>query len=206
MNKIIFLAFCYLLTFSLFSCQSSNSFRVPGETGLISKNICSEYMNIADSYFELKKYDKAITYYKLAMNDKNLKLSVYYKLGRTYALSKDYVNASKIYSDLLKLDPQNKDLQISLAYVKAMSGEVSESLGMYERLCQSFPNDAVVFENYINILLFLEKKEEAYAQYKIFAQKFPDNANLKVLEEKTKPAQELTTEISDNENNQLPNY
>ena len=114
-----------------FSCQSGYSFRVPGESEIITKNIASEYFSIAEEYFKLKNYQKAIQYYKMAMKDRSLNVSAYYKLARSYALSKDYETAEECFVNLLEKDPQNRDLQVSLAYVKAMKGNTAESLVLY---------------------------------------------------------------------------
>lgn len=190
MTKIRHRAFAaFLIAFSLLlalltSCQTSNALRVPGESSIISKNISAEYFAIADAYLDLKKYDKASQYYKLAMKDKSLRLSAYYKLARSYALAKDYSSAEKCYEDLLRLDPENKDLRLSLAYVKGMGGKTDEALSLYMELSQEYPNDSSVLENYINLLLFLGMAEKAEEQYFILEEKFPDNSNLKTLADK----------------------
>lgn len=182
--KPFFLGSLFFASLLCFSCQTSNAFRVPGESGLIVKNISSEYFAIAEAYSNLKNYDKAIVYYKLAMKNKSLRLNAYYKLARVYALSKDYENASKCYKDLLALDPENKDLQLSLAYVKAMSGKTDEAILDYQKLSQKYPEDSSVLENYINMLLFANQFEEAQTQCVVLEEKFPDNANLKTLKDK----------------------
>lgn len=166
------------------SCQTSNALRVPGESAIVSKNIASEYFAIADAYLDLKKYDKAAQYYKLAMKDRSLRLGAYYKLARSYALAKDYSSAEECYKNLLELDPENKDLRISLAYVKGMGGKTDEALSLYMELSQEYPNDSSVLENYISILLFLGMAEKAEEQYYILEEKFPDNSNLKTLADK----------------------
>ena len=56
-------------------CQTSNAFKVPGESSIITKNIASEYFTIAEGYADLKKYDKAAEYYKYAMNDADIVVS-----------------------------------------------------------------------------------------------------------------------------------
>ena len=96
---------------------------MPGESEIITTNISSEYFAIADEYLNLKNYQKAVQYYKLAMKNKSLNAAAYYKLARSYALAKDYESAEKCYTKLLSVDPENKDLQISLAYIKGMSGK-----------------------------------------------------------------------------------
>ena len=165
----------------LCSCQSSNAFKVPGESAIITKNIASEYFTIAEGYADLKKYDKAATYYKYAMKNKDLRLSAYYKMARCYALAKDYDNAEEAYSNLLKLDPDNKDLQLSLAYVHGMNGNTDLALFEYENLILKFPEDSAILVNYINILIFVGRVEDAEKQLFVLKRDFPDNSEIKNL-------------------------
>lgn len=176
--------------FSFSSCQSEYSFRVPGESEIITTNISLEYFAIADEYLNLKNYQKAVQYYKLAMKNKSLNAAAYYKLARSYALAKDYESAEKCYTKLLSVDPENKDLQISLAYIKGMSGKTEEATRLYKGLIEKFPNDSSLLENYLTLLLFSENLEESEKQYQILLEKFPDNANLQSLSDKIEKLRE----------------
>ena len=42
---------------------------IAGEKKMAINNIYVEYMNIADIYYSLEKYDKALEYYKLSIQD-----------------------------------------------------------------------------------------------------------------------------------------
>ena len=62
--KRLFLAKCSLLLLSLllFSCSSTKiSAPIPGRNEAVITNIYIEYLNIADIYFGLEKFDKAET-------------------------------------------------------------------------------------------------------------------------------------------------
>lgn len=184
MKKIALILIGFTIFSFLISCQTSNAFRVPGESAIITKNIASEYFTIADGYADLKKYDKAAEYYKLAMKNKTLRLSAYFKMARCYALAKNYPEAIKCYEDLLKLDKDNKDIQLSLAYLTGMNGNVDESVKLYDQLCQKYPNDETVLENYIRVLIYQGRVEDAEKIFFLLKEKFPNNANLKSLNEK----------------------
>ncbi len=171
-----------LLNFS--ACQTSNAFKVPGESKIITKNISSEYFTIADGYMDLKKYDKATEYYKLAMKNKELRLSAYYKLARCYVFSGDYSKAKEAYETLLKFDPENKDLQLSVAYVNGMSGNVDKAREQYEDLKEKYPDDSVILENYISLLIFQKNLDTARENLNVLKEKFPDSSKIKDFEEK----------------------
>src|SRR5574344_1777971 len=115
--KLFYASFITILLFS--SCVSNVHLPIPGEDVVVKKNISVEYMTIADAYSDLSKYDKAAQYYKLAMKNKKLYWTAYYKLGRCYAMSKNWTEARKIYSVFLKRDPNNVNIKMSLAYIYA---------------------------------------------------------------------------------------
>lgn len=183
--KKVFFSFLCLVTFAalfgISGCQTSNAFKVPGESSIITKNIASEYFTIAEGYADLKKYDKAAVYYKYAMKNKSLRLSAYYKMARCYALAKDYKNATEAYENLLKLDPDNKEIKLSLAYIQGMSGDTEKALNSYEALMQEFPEDSSVLVNYIYVLIYIGRIEDAEKNLKILIEKFPDCTEIKTL-------------------------
>ena len=185
MNRILSF-FLFVILFSLASCRTSSDFNfyLPNEKNVIATNIACEYYNIAKAYSELKKYDKAIEYYKLAMRDKNLKAGAYYQLGRMYALSGNWNEAEKVFLNLLKRDSENLAIKKSLAYIFALNGKTEKSLEMYSRLFQDNPDDSEILVNYIAVLLSDNRIEEAQAQLLLLKQRFPDNSSIEKLQEK----------------------
>ncbi|MBB5225771.1 tetratricopeptide repeat protein [Treponema ruminis] len=168
-----------LILFSVFffSCASTE-LRVPGETELIFKNISTEYYNIAEGYMDIKKYDKAAEYYKLAMRNKELNLPAYYKLARSYALAKNWEKASQCYDELLKLDPENSMLKVSIAYITAMSGKTDEGILQYKELLKANPYDQNLLESYVALLISVGRGEDAEESFFVLKEKFPDNKQL----------------------------
>ena len=172
----------FLLLSSLFSCASS-SIRVPGESRIILKNLATEYYTIAEGYMDLKKYDKAAEYYTLAMRNKDLYLTAYYKLARCYALSENWKKAGESYSELLKLDPNNTMLKTSMAYIMARRGDIDEALVLYHELSESNPYDENILESYLALLIHLARKEDAEQTFLVFKEKFPDNKQITSFEQ-----------------------
>lgn len=169
-------------TILLFSCSST--IRVPGESKIVMKNIAVEYANIADGYMDIKKYDKAIEYYKLSLKNKEVYLSSYYKLGRAYALGKHYDEAISIYSELLSADPENTSLKLSMAYIYAVSGKVDDAISSYKELMQNNPYDESILENFITLLLNIERAEDAEEYFYVMKEKFPDNSQISFFAQK----------------------
>ncbi len=180
MKKFLFIIFS---SFFFFSCASVHV-PIPGETEVKKNNIYVEYMNIADAYNDLGKYDKAITYYSYAMKNKSLYWTAFYKLGRSYALNKNWQEAEKVYLKLLKRDSENVSLKMSLAYIYAMNGNLKGSEQLYEELNKNNPDNSDILVNYINVLFAEENYEKAKEKTNELKEKFKDNKNIETFEKK----------------------
>lgn len=177
-----------IITASFFSCSTDSHFAVPGENQVVRENVSTEYLAIADAYSDLGKYDKAAEYYLLAMRDKRLYWNAYYKLGRTYALAKNWSNAENVYARLLRRDPKNVNLRLSLAYIKAMSGNLDDAILIYKSLLEEQADDETVLVNYITVLLSQGRAELAEEQLAVLKEKFPDNKSISDLSKKINDA------------------
>lgn len=183
---------------------SCASFRVPvpGETAVRKNNIFVEYMNIADSYNDLGKYDKAITYYKMAKSNRKLKWTANYKLARAYAMNKNWEEAQKLYLELYRRDPENISIQMSIAYIYAMNGKLPSAETIYSSLVKNNPENADVLVNYINVLFAMERYEEAEANLSVLKEKFQDNTNISSFEKKLEEIKSGDTEETQNGENE----
>ncbi len=181
---LIFLAVSSLL----YGCASSqileSGIKVPGETKIILKNLAAEYNAIGDGYMGIKNYTKAVEYYKKAMRNKELYLSVSYKLARAYALGKNYDKAIDAYGKLLSLDKDNFSLKLSLAYIYAVKGDYDTALAKYKILMEENPYDESILENYITLLINVGRAEDAEKCYFVMKEKFPDNSQLSSFAQK----------------------
>ena len=148
---------------------------VPGQNRIILQNLSIEYYNVAEAYFNLKNYSKAIEYYKLAMRDENLYAQAYYKLGRSYALGSDWTNAMKVFEELKSRDPENSEIEASIAYINVMSGNIDAAAVQYRDLIEKYPNEQTFLENYLALLLDTGRGELAEKQYVLLKERFPDS-------------------------------
>jgi len=174
----------------IISCSSSKiALPIPGQRETAIKNIYIEYLNLADSYYELGKYDKAVSYYKAAMENKDIYWTAAYKLARCYVYQEKWDLAQTGYEDLLKRDPDNKSLQSSLAYIYAMNGNMEKSISLYKTLIEENPDQSEYLENYICLLLAQGKKEDALEQFEILNREHPSSAKLTELAKQFEEAQ-----------------
>lgn len=175
------ISFLLSITFFIFiSCKTTDL--IPGSNRIKIQNIYNEYLNIANVYYELEKFDKAIEYYTLAMDSKELYWACYYNLAQCYALTSKWSQAEEHYVVLQKRDPENSSIKASLAYIKAMGGNVEESKKMYQELIHEHPENQLYLENYIAIL-FLEKNiTEVSVPLATLKDLFPDSKNISKFE------------------------
>jgi tetratricopeptide (TPR) repeat protein len=183
MMRILLVLVCLVFL----GCKTS---LIPGETGRILQNLASEYYAIGQGYADLKKYDKAIEYYKLARRDAEFIKPVDYQLARMYALSSKWDEAEKAFGDLLLLDPDNTDLSASLAYISAQSGKLDEAEVAYKTLVEKNPHNEQLLENYIRVLKAQDKTDEATSQLTAFTEQFPDSKSLDALKNLVMPTDE----------------
>ena len=164
------------------SCSSTKlAVPIPGQSDAVISNIYIEYQNIADIYYGLEKFDKAETYYKAAMGNKDIYWNAYYKLAKCYVYQSKWGDAQTAYDTMLKRDPENASLKSSIAYIYAMNGSIDKSIELYENLIEETPESVEFLENYICVLLVDGQKEKASEQYDILKEKFPDSKRLEEL-------------------------
>lgn len=174
----------FALFFCFAACTSSSNFMIAGAKNLQNEEIAGEYIEIGDEYFALKKYDKAIQFYRKAQKNKKFYNSASYKAARTYGMSGKYEESLKEYEALLKKDKNNTALKISVAYLLAMTGNVEKSLSIYETLLES--DNADVYTNYVFLLLETGNLEKAEIYLGKLKEKFKGNEDIPLLEGRLK--------------------
>lgn len=195
--------FCYLsLVFLFFSCSGTAHLPVPGEKNAVESNISVEYYSIASSYEELKNYKKAIDYYNLAKKNKKMRASSEYKIARCYALLKDWDNAQAGFEKILKKDPSNTNIKISLAYIMAMRGDLEASSQLYSTMVSENSTDVSILKNYISVLCARGMFDEANVQLAVLKEKFPDDADISGIEKKLQELSAPKSEEKTDENSQ----
>lgn len=197
-----------ILLVVLTSC-ASKPFPVPGDTQKERENIYNEYMVIADAYFELEKFDKAITYYKLCMEKKSLYWASFYKLAKAYVMQGNWGEAQKMYEVILERDKDNSTIKASLAYIYSMTGESKKAIEIYNELLKEQPKNQQYLENYIAIQLLSKDLTDVDAPLSALMNDFPDSENIAKFQkqidsilderEKEKAAVEAEKEEADKE-------
>lgn len=184
--------FLSLLITSLCFVSCASDSIVPGSGVIEMENLHIEYMNLGDSYYELKKYDKAEMCYKKASSSKTLYWPCLYKLAEIYTRLSKWNLAEETYKKLISRDNDNNALKESYAYVLASQGQFESALNVYKEIEEREINNnselnVSCLENYLILLISLERNEEAKEKLAVLSEKAPDNTNLSAYKEKLYP-------------------
>ena len=186
-NRIIFFAAISLACLLLFSSCSStgNGFAnlFFGSAQVSSETLAAEYYDIANAYYDLKKYDKAIEYYEKTQDllpEENLTIT--YNLARIYAIQNKWSSAEEYYSRIFERDQNNITIGMPYAYVLAKQGKTMEASALYRGFYERNPVDKKLLANFILVLLELDEDDEASELF----------AELKALDEESEEVRKVT--------------
>lgn len=200
------LQFLTLVSIGFISCKSNKVIPVPGEDIAIMNNIYVEYSNIGDTYYKLEDFTNAAKYYEMAMHNRKLYWSSYYKLAKCYALSSDWSKALPMYKKILSRDPENTSIKASLAYIYSMQGDLKESKKLLKELLEIDSNNEKYIENYLAVLTVDEEnynknKEEVQKYFNLLKDNFQENQNIQRFENLIKKYEPEETKTDDQPEN-----
>lgn len=203
----------FIITFFLIllgSCKSVSNI-IPGKTNTIIKNIYFEYYNIAEIYYSLEKYDKAILYYEKSLECEDLYWSSYYKLAKCYVFTSQYSNALSMFKEMYEKDVDNQNIKSSLAYVYAMTFDFDNAIILYEELYKQEQSNIDYIENLISIYLLSEDYQSAQKYYLELKEKYPDSSKISAFEKELQvhldqegsPEIDSNKPVNENENSDI---
>ncbi len=123
--------------------------------------------------------EKAIEYYRKAIELNPGYAEAHYKLGRLFECLKRYRGAEKEYKEAIRLNPNDADMHYNFGVL------LKQSLGKYGGAAKEFmevirlnPNDAEAHFNLGILLYILERYDEAVEEYKGAIRLNPGDAKL----------------------------
>ena len=141
------------------------------------KVIASDYYNIANAFFDLGQYDKAVLYYQSALRvDPNL-VKADYNLALTYVRMKRNDDAIAILKRLLANDQKNTTIMSALGWAYHQAGKDGEALTQYDILLALSPADQTALYNSGIILWKLDRKTEALDRFRKVLAIAPDDTD-----------------------------
>ena len=173
-----FLAVC-VCALTVSSCAG-----IPGENAKKTQSLYREFYSLGQEYETVKKYDRAISCYEKACQDRELYDSAYYRIGVCAVQQKDWLKAEQVFSYFVKKDSENTTMLLSLAYVQAQLGHVDKAAATYEMLYLSDSSNPSVLKNYCAVLIELKENQKAKEVLEELIQKFPDDSSIQTLRSK----------------------
>ena len=126
----------------------------------------SNFNQRGNYYYELKKYDEAITDYSEAIKI-NPKNATYYNYrGNAYYSLKKYNEAIADYSEAIKINPKNTAYYNNRGNVYYYNlKKYDEAIADYSEAIKINPKNAIYYNNRGNVYYNLKKYDEAIADY-----------------------------------------
>lgn len=175
-SALPFAALCSLVIMT--SCSTFGS----------DKDIAAEYYAIAEGYTGTSKYDKAIDYYEKAARYKNFANAAHYGLARVYALSGKWDESCALLDDLYAQDNTNEMITTAYAFALASEGRSVKALGLYEAIWKAHVDDPQAGRNYAEILVLVQRYQDALDLIDELKKKFPDADAMKGIDDLAKKA------------------
>jgi tetratricopeptide (TPR) repeat protein len=143
-----------------------------------SQDLAAEYHNIGNGFFELKKYDKAIRYYEMALERNPDLAGARWNLALSYYRTGAFDAAERILDAWLARDPEAVEAREALALVYRGRGKRTEALDVLDHILSIAPEDTAALNNKAIILWELERKQEAIAAFQSYLQLEPYNPDV----------------------------
>ncbi len=151
--------------------------------GSVDKDLSGEYFSIAEAYTELKKYDKAIDFYKKAQKSKAYKKASHYNMAQVYALQKNWKQCIKYLEPLHNEAPDNIKITGAYAYALASSGKSKKALELYKAIYDKNTDTPEYFFNYVRLLIITKEYKTAKELLEAEREKFTESEDAKTIEE-----------------------
>ena len=175
MKRTVGFCILFLSVFLVFSCVTNNA---------LMKDVYAGYFNIAEEYFKMEKYAKAVEFYEKCLKDEDeLTLrNVKYKLAQTYLKLSKWSDASKIYEELLQIDLENTNLKTLLAYSYMKQELFDDAKKIYLSLIESQSLDQSSYKNLILLYGIKNDFEKAESELASYKEKFPLDETIITIE------------------------
>lgn len=125
------------------------------------KNTFETFYNSGIDSFNRKDYEKAIKFFKQALEQEHVRPQVHYNIGLTYQCMKDYDLAVASYKKFLETNPEDYDglYNIALTYFKL--GNCSKAIE-YFKTCIEMRNEDAVTKALVSAYLSNNDVQNAY--------------------------------------------
>lgn len=136
------------------------------------------YLNLANSYYSMGQYDKALESYREAMKLNPQNATIYINLGNCYIRAKKYDDAELYLKYALKYaksDEEKTKANVNLSYIYNVKGNYDKALRCANEAIKLDKNNERWFFNYLEICLRADKKEQAITAYERYISNYDES-------------------------------
>jgi len=150
--------------------------------------------NLANVYYTLKEYDKAVQEYtdiikmnqtlqtarKSGIKTKQLKkrylLNVYYYMGNSYYLLKNYISAAQCFQTVLSMEPLHAETLNILGAIYYRTGKNEKAIQKFQAALKINPDFVTARENLALVFSKTGEYEKALNEWSILSKLKPEDA------------------------------
>ncbi len=139
------------------------------------KNKAENYYNIGTSHFAIEEYEKAIKYFRKAVEEKEDFRKAWFHLGLVYEKMNDVDQALTAFQSLIKINPDERDAWFKLGTAHVKKERYGEAIEAFQRLTELDPKDDRGWNNLGNTYLRVEAYQQAILSCKKALEINPNN-------------------------------
>ncbi|NOZ12353.1 MAG: tetratricopeptide repeat protein [Acidobacteria bacterium] len=150
---------------------------VPLKTDSVYINLLNNRQKVAIRIAEsMLKEEKAPAVRLLKILKKKPAFLKYYYRGIVYYALEDYDRAFPLLKSANRIDPENRDVAIPLAFIYDRNGKQNHVISIYKTLLKVYPKDALLLNNYsYSLLMYRRNLKEGLRLAKTAVQLVPDS-------------------------------
>jgi tetratricopeptide (TPR) repeat protein len=164
-RNIIFVFLLFLITLAPAFAQKKNKEKKKkkANTELSEKDIVNfeNYFVDGNKYFMLENYDKAIDYFRKALNINPNSAVVHFKIADSYLLQNKDIEALPFAIRAVELNDTNKYYYLALADAYQKLNKIDDATRTLQKMLKKAPNSAEHIESLIGIYLYQSKFDDA---------------------------------------------
>ncbi|MBZ0199838.1 MAG: tetratricopeptide repeat protein, partial [Ignavibacteriaceae bacterium] len=120
-------------------------------------------INLGNTAFENKEYDKALVYYNKSLTSENTYLA-HVLVGNTFAVKGNFQAAENAYEEAIKLNNFNELSYFNLGLMYSQTNKIEKAINQFNKVIEINPNFSDAYRN-LAIALYIQHEYKASLEY-----------------------------------------
>lgn len=121
------------------------------------------YINLGNTAFENKEYNKALMYYNKSLQSENSYLG-HVLIGNTFSVKGEYEAAENAYKDAIKINNSNELSYFNLGLMYSQTNQLEKAINQFNKVIEINPHFSDAYRN-LAIALYLKQEYTASLEY-----------------------------------------